>query len=114
MYLHIGNGEVIRYRDIIGIFDMETATVSKHTRQFLADAEKRQRVVVVADDLPKSFVVGQNADGEERVYVVQLAPMTLKRRMYAQTLSTTRRRSALKTEVQQNGKSTKQTGSSRV
>lgn len=80
MYLHLGNNTVLRQRDIVGIFDMETATLSKHTRQFLADAQKGGRVVSVAEELPKSFVVGVD-DGTETVYIAQIAPATLKRRL---------------------------------
>ena len=42
MYLHIGQNTVIRTDDIIGIFDMETSTVSQTTRHVLAQAEKAQ------------------------------------------------------------------------
>ena len=40
MYLHLGQETVVRLREVVGIFDMENATISKYTRQFLADAEK--------------------------------------------------------------------------
>ena len=57
MYLHLGLDTIIRTRDILGIFDLDTATVSKRTRQALHRAELEGRVVNVAQDLPKSFVV---------------------------------------------------------
>ena len=34
MYLHIGNGKSVKREDIIGIFDLDTATVSKITKNF--------------------------------------------------------------------------------
>ena len=40
MYLHLGENKVVKKRDIIGIFDMDTATVMKATRTFLNNAEK--------------------------------------------------------------------------
>ena len=40
MYLHIGNGKSVKQKDIIGIFDLDTATVSKITKDFI---NKRQR-----------------------------------------------------------------------
>ena len=40
MYLHLGQDTVINMKDIIGVFDMDNTTISKHTRQFLADAQK--------------------------------------------------------------------------
>lgn len=79
MYLHLGNETVVRTRDIIGIFDMENTTVSKLTRQFLADAQKGGRVVNVTPELPKSFVVCE-CDGDETVYISQLSAATLRGR----------------------------------
>ena len=35
MYLHIGNGVSVKEKDIIGIFDLDTSTVSKTTKKFL-------------------------------------------------------------------------------
>ena len=35
MYLHLGHKTVINSKKIIGIFDIDTATVSKRTREFL-------------------------------------------------------------------------------
>ena len=47
MYLHLGQDTVIKMEEIIGIFDLETSTISKITRKYLADAEKAGRVVNV-------------------------------------------------------------------
>ena len=35
MYLHIGNGKNIRKNAIIGIFDLDTATISKESKKFI-------------------------------------------------------------------------------
>ena len=56
MYLHLGNNYVIPESDIIGIFDMDNTTISKHTRKLLNLAEKSGKVTAVTNDLPKSFV----------------------------------------------------------
>ena len=40
MYLHLGMDKVITFDEIIGIFDLDTTTVSKSTRNYLAMAEK--------------------------------------------------------------------------
>ena len=69
MYLHLGQETVVRQREVVGIFDMENATISKYTRQFLADAEKGGRVCNVTMELPKSFVVCVDRDGTETVYI---------------------------------------------
>jgi hypothetical protein len=65
---------------VIGIFDMDNTTVSKRTRDFLANAEKNGRIIDITDDLPKSFVVVKAWDGEI-VYISSLAPRTLMRRV---------------------------------
>ena len=83
MYLHLGQETVVRERDIIGIFDLDNTTVSRHTRKTLNEAEKAGRVINVTDDLPKTFVIttspGKKA-GEDMVYLCQLSTGTLKKR----------------------------------
>lgn len=80
MYLHLGQDTVVRLQDIVGIFDMENATISKNTRQFLADAEKGGRVFNVTMELPKSFVVCVDEEGAETVYISQISSSTLLKR----------------------------------
>ncbi len=79
MYIHLGQGTVVRSRDVLGIFDLESTTVSKHTRKFLEKAEKNGDVITVSYELPKSFaVVSEN--GKTKVYISQLATSTLLKR----------------------------------
>ena len=80
MYLHLGQETVVRLREVVGIFDMENATISKYTLQFLADAEKGGRVCNVTMELPKSFVVCVDRDGTETVYISQISSATLLKR----------------------------------
>lgn len=75
MYLHIGNGYVVRKQSIIGVFDIENTSVSKHTQTFLYNAEKEGRVVSVSPDMPKSFVVA-----DEQVFLTPISAATLKKR----------------------------------
>ena len=81
MYLYLGQDTVVPMKDVIGVFDMENTTVSKHTRQFLSDAQKGGRVETVSPDLPKSFVVCvSKKEKEETVYISQLSVATLRGR----------------------------------
>ncbi|MBQ7383183.1 MAG: DUF370 domain-containing protein [Clostridia bacterium] len=57
MFLHVGNNKNIRERDIIGIFDMDNATVSTVTRKFLTEAQKKNTVESANNEIPKSFVI---------------------------------------------------------
>ena len=79
MYLHLGQNTVVRTEDIVGVFDMDNSTVSRHTRLFLSKAQKENRVRNVSMELPKSFIVCER-DGRQTVYISQIAPSTLLRR----------------------------------
>ena len=66
--------------EIIGIFDLENASISKRTRDFLAKAEKEGKVVTISYDLPRSFVIaGKNRD-DIKVYISQISSSTLLKR----------------------------------
>ena len=75
MYLHIGEDTLVRDKDIIGIFDMDTSTVNKATRDYLKKAEKDKRVIYVNYDLPKFFVVT-----DKNVFVSPINTGTLNKR----------------------------------
>jgi len=79
MYLHLGKSTVVLQRSIVCICDLDNTTASRLTRDYLARAEKGGRVVNVSEELPKSFVVCQEPDGQ-RVYLSQMASSTLLRR----------------------------------
>ena len=79
MYLHLGQTTVVATASIVGVFDLDNSTVSKHTRAFLTKAQKEGRVVNVSMELPKSFVVCKERGGLT-VYLSQIAPSTLLRR----------------------------------
>lgn len=80
MYIHLGQGTVVRSRDVIGIFDLESTTVSKHTRKFLSKAEKSGDVITVSYELPKSFAVCGEVGKKAKVYISQLSSSTLLKR----------------------------------
>ena len=79
MYLHIGKEKIIKTDQIIGIFDLDTATISKATRNYLAAAEKSGEVVNVTTELPKTFIVCKE-DGKRTVYISQISSSTLNKR----------------------------------
>ena len=57
MFLHLGRDVAVAEDSIIVVFDMDTATWSRHTRNYLTAAEKAGKVYVITDELPKSAVV---------------------------------------------------------
>ncbi len=80
MFLHIGNSKNIRKKDIIGIFDADTATVSEVTRKYLAEAEHRGEVSAAKEELPKSFILYRE-DGKNKICFSQLSSGVLIGRM---------------------------------
>jgi len=75
MFLHLGDSTVVNTKDIIGIFDMDTSTVNKATRDYLNQAQKNNQIVYVNYDLPKSFVVTKS-----KIYISPLNTSTLYKR----------------------------------
>ena len=69
MYIHLGRDYVLNDRDIIGIFNLETTTVSPR---------KNGAVVSLSDDLPQCYVL---ADAPvDTVYLSELSSAAMKRR----------------------------------
>ncbi len=79
MYIHLGTDSVVKEEDIIGIFDLDSTTVSKHTRKFLEVAEKGKRVVNVSYELPKSFVLCGKRK-HTQVFITPISSSTLLKR----------------------------------
>jgi hypothetical protein len=80
MFLHLGQNVVIRMKDVVGIFDLETSTISGTTRDYLAAAQKAGLVVDVSDEMPKSFVLCCDEKGKTTVYTSQISTATLLKR----------------------------------
>ena len=79
MYIPIGNDMSVRDSAIIGIFDLDNTTCSKHTREFLRRAEEAGQVVAVTDELPKAFVLTREFT-LDRVYLTQFSAATIEKR----------------------------------
>ena len=80
MYLHIGNGEIVGSDDIIGIFDMDTATVSASSKQFLSKAEQKKEICYRDDDIPKSFIVCDDSISAQKIFFSKISTNALKLR----------------------------------
>ena len=57
MILHIGNGKTVRGEEIVGIFDLDNATLSKESRTFLSAATRAGEVSYADSDIPRAFLV---------------------------------------------------------
>ena len=79
-YLHIGMNVMVDPRRVIGIFDLDNTSTSKHTRRFLDGAEKEGVVQSACEDIPKSFVVFDHPYHRQIIYLSQLNSHTLLKR----------------------------------
>lgn len=86
IYLHIGNDFLVKIQSIIGIFDIETTSTSKITRNYLALAQKQGEIITVTNEIPKTFIVClQNA--KTKIYISQISCATLKKRVLSHTVA---------------------------
>lgn len=81
MFLHLGQDTVIIDNEIIGIFDLDTTTVSKPTRDYLKTMQKSGNVVNVSYDLPKSFIITCKKKSKKKMmYISPISTATLLKR----------------------------------
>lgn len=80
MYLHIGNKKSVKKRDIIGIFDLDTSTISKVTRKYISKMEKEGRVTYLDSDIPRAFILTGNRF-ESDIKLSRISSVGLKIRM---------------------------------
>lgn len=82
MFLHLGQDKIITTDEIVGIFDLDTTTVSKTTRTYLTKMEKSGRVINVGYELPKSFIItcGKKT-GKKLMYISPISTVTLLKRV---------------------------------
>ena len=79
MILHLGGDIVVFMRDIIAIFDYNTAISSDDTKEFLSIAKEEGFVRVIWEDTPKSFVLTE-IDKKSVVYLSPISSTTLMKR----------------------------------
>ena len=77
MYLHVGNNQNVRIRDIVGIFDADTATVSAITKKYLSAADSEKSVSFATEEIPKSFVLYRDKKKKFQICFSQLSTSAL-------------------------------------
>ena len=86
IFLEIGNLRTIPIEGIVGIFDMDRATHSKITGEFLRQSQHMGAITSVSTSLPKSFIVYD--DGElEQIYFSPFSAAVLKQRMETESIT---------------------------
>lgn len=76
MYLHLGNDTVVNTKHIVAIMDLESASVSKNTRDFLKIVEEEGFVRNVSEEIPKTFVLC-DIDGRSVIYITNISSKAL-------------------------------------
>ena len=79
MYLHIGNKKSVKSEKIIGIFDLDTATVSNISKDFINRKQRDGLVEYDDNDLPRSFVLFEN-EGQSKIKLSRISSVGLKMR----------------------------------
>lgn len=83
MYLHAGKKKTIRTKNIIGIFDMDNASLSRATKEYLREAERAGLVESASEEIPKSFIVYSDIEsdfaerGKYKICLSQLSSLSL-------------------------------------
>ena len=81
MYIHLGRDYVRNDRDVIGIFNLETTTISPRGREFLNYAQKNGAVVSLSEELPQCYVLADAL--VDTVYLSELSSTAMKKRTEA-------------------------------
>ncbi|MBO5981841.1 MAG: DUF370 domain-containing protein [Clostridia bacterium] len=76
MFVNLENDISIKKSEIIGIFNMDTATVSPVTKEFLSFAEKERKIIYAGKRMPESFILSDNGISES-VYISSFLAGTL-------------------------------------
>ena len=80
MFLHIGNKKSVLKKNVIGIFDLDSATVSKTGKDFINRKEKEGLLEYDDFDLPRSFVLVEKKN-KIKVKLSRISSAGLKMRM---------------------------------
>jgi hypothetical protein len=80
MFLHLGGDFSLPAKSVIGIFDLESSTISKATKEFLRMSEEEGFVLAISNDLPKSFIIAE-IDKKSKIFLSPISSVTLKKRI---------------------------------
>jgi len=79
MFLHIGEGKLVKKKDIVAVFDLETTSIGKKTKEFLRKSEKKGETEYISYEIPRTYVLCEKK-GKTKVYMTQLSSQTLYKR----------------------------------
>lgn len=75
MFIHLGGDVTIPLSNIIGMFDIDSTTISQTTKDFLKTQQDEGFLVSVSEDIPKTFVLTDRV-----IYLSPISSATLQKR----------------------------------
>lgn len=75
MFLYLGGDVTVKSKDVIGIFDIESCSVSRTTVDYLNNCQKNKQIVYISEDMPKSFIIT-----DDKTYISNVSNLTINRR----------------------------------
>ena len=79
-YINVGGTQILPKEEILGIFDLDTATVSKITKDFINKCQKKGAVEYLDSDLPRAFIL-LDENGATKVRLSRISTSGLKQRL---------------------------------
>lgn len=79
MLLDLGQEVAVKEEAVVGIFDLDTTTITQKGRLYLSNKEKRGKIVSTTKKIPKSFVLCSE-NNDEKIYISKFATSTFLKR----------------------------------
>ncbi len=79
-YVQLEKGESIAKEEIIGIFDIDLASMASGTKEIFRRMEEEKGVISLSNDLPKSFLV-TDSEYTDRIYISGLSTECIRKRL---------------------------------
>ena len=70
-YINAGGTTILYKPDILGVFDLDTASTKTDTKRYLASMEHAKRLELVGNDITKAFIVTVSSK-KEKVYIKRI------------------------------------------
>ena len=84
MFLHLSSNESVLKRNVVGVFNLETASVQTDTKNFLKQSQKDMRTVTLGRDIPEAFVLCDD-EYAETMYLTCISAETIEKRCMRKT-----------------------------
>lgn len=79
MFIHLGKNVVVPTRSIIAIFDLDTTTTSKITKEFLTTAQEEGFIENISEEIPKTFIITEQ-NKKSKIYLSHISSITIQKR----------------------------------